>query len=55
MKRYVIASSLTGAIVRVAQGRAPLSLIADLFASKGRIKSPLAAPAEGLYLDRVFY
>lgn len=52
---YKMVRLLTGAIVRIAQGRAPLSLIADLFAAKGRIKSPLAAPAEGLYLDRVFY
>jgi tRNA pseudouridine38-40 synthase len=52
---YKMVRLLTGAIVRIAQGRAPFGLIADLLASKGRIKSPLAAPAEGLYLDRVYY
>ena len=52
---YKMVRLLTGTMVRIAQGRAPLSLIGDLFAAKGRTKSQFAAPAEGLYLDRVFY
>jgi tRNA U38,U39,U40 pseudouridine synthase TruA len=46
---------LTGTLVRVAQGKAPIELIAELLARPGGKKSQFAAPAEGLYLVKVAY
>ena len=52
---YKMVRLITGTLARIAQGRAPLSLIGDLLAARGRTKSQFVAPAEGLCLDRVFY
>jgi tRNA pseudouridine38-40 synthase len=52
---YKMVRLLTGTLVRIGQGKAPVDLIAELLASKGRKKTQFAAPAEGLYLVRVFY
>ena len=52
---YRMVRLLTGTLVRCAQGRADLSLIAGLLTAKGARKTSFAAPAEGLYLTRVLY
>jgi tRNA pseudouridine38-40 synthase len=52
---YKMIRLLTGTIVRCAQGRLPLSRIDELLKSKGATKTTFAAPAEGLYLERVIY
>src|SRR4030095_12020674 len=52
---YKMIRLLTGTIVRCAQGRLPLSRIDELLKSKGATKTTFAAPAEGLYLERVRY
>jgi len=46
---------MTGTMVRCAQGRQPLSRLDELLKSKGATKTTFAAPAEGLYLERVLY
>jgi tRNA U38,U39,U40 pseudouridine synthase TruA len=46
---------LTGTLVRVAQGKAPVNLVADLLAHPGKKKAQFSAPAEGLYLVKVSY
>ena len=50
---YKMVRLLTGSMVRCAQGRAPLGWLDDLLAGRGR--TSFAAPAEGLYLMRVYY
>ncbi len=50
---YKMVRLMVGTIVRVAEGRAPVSFISELLASKGR--THFTAPAEGLYLAKVFY
>ncbi len=50
---YKMVRLLTGSLVRCAQGRAPIAWIDRLLA--GTEKSSFAAPAEGLYLQRVLY
>jgi tRNA pseudouridine38-40 synthase len=52
---YKMIRLLTGTLVRCAQGRLPLSRIDELMKSKGATKTTFAAPAEGLYLERVLY
>lgn len=52
---YRMVRLLTGSLVQCAKGRAPSTWITDLLAAKGMVKSSFAAPAEGLYLTRVFY
>jgi tRNA pseudouridine38-40 synthase len=52
---YRMVRLLTGTIVRCAQGRLPLSRINELLKSKGATKTSFAAPADGLYLERVLY
>ena len=52
---YRMVRLLTGTIVRCAQGRLPLARIDELMKSKGATKTTFAAPAEGLYLERVLY
>jgi tRNA pseudouridine38-40 synthase len=52
---YKMVRLLTGTLVRVGQGKVPVECITELLASKGRKKTQFAAPAEGLYLARVFY
>jgi tRNA pseudouridine38-40 synthase len=52
---YKMIRLLTGTMVRCAQGRLPLSRIDELLKSKGARKTTFAAPAEGLYLERVLY
>jgi tRNA pseudouridine38-40 synthase len=52
---YKMIRLLTGTIVRCAQGRLPLSRIDELLKSKGATKTTFAAPAVGLYLERVRY
>ena len=52
---YKMIRLLTGTIIRCAQGRLPLSRIDELLKSKGAAKTTFAAPAEGLYLERVLY
>lgn len=52
---YRMVRLLTGSLVRVGQGKAPLDWLRSLLESKGATKSSFAAPAEGLYLVRVLY
>ncbi len=56
---YKMVRLLTGSLVRVAQGRAEPEWLASLLEpgkpDSPRAKSSFAAPAEGLYLARVFY
>ena len=52
---YKMVRLLTGSLIRCAQGRAPLSWLDELLQNKGAAKTHFAAPAEGLYLERVRY
>jgi tRNA pseudouridine38-40 synthase len=52
---YRMVRMMTGTIVRCAQGRLPLGCLEELLKSKGATKTTFAAPAEGLYLERVLY
>lgn len=52
---YKMVRLLTGTIVRVAEGRAPLSFIRDLLSPQVRARTHFMAVAEGLYLTRVLY
>jgi tRNA pseudouridine38-40 synthase len=52
---YRMVRMMTGTMVRCAQGRQPLSRLDELLKSKGATKTTFAAPAEGLYLERVLY
>lgn len=52
---YKMVRLLTGTLARVGQGKAPATFITDLIEGKGRQKTQFAAPAEGLYLAKVFY
>jgi tRNA pseudouridine38-40 synthase len=53
---YKMVRLITGTIVRCAQGRAEPEVIARLLAaSRGKLKTSFAAPADGLYLVRVLY
>lgn len=52
---YKMVRLLTGTIVRVGQGKAPAKLIPELLAAHGKKKTQFAAPADGLYLVKVFY
>jgi tRNA pseudouridine38-40 synthase len=56
---YKMVRLLTGSLVRVAQSRAELDWLAGLLEppqpGAPRVKTSFAAPAEGLYLVRVFY
>ena len=56
---YKMVRLLTGSLVRVAQGKAEPEWLSELLEppapGKPRRKSSFAAPAEGLYLARVFY
>ena len=51
---YKMVRLLTGSLVRVAQGKAEPEWLTTLLQKPGR-KTSHAAPAEGLYLARVFY
>jgi tRNA pseudouridine38-40 synthase len=46
---------LTGSLVRCAQGGAPLEWLRELLDDERAVKTHFAAPADGLYLTRVFY
>lgn len=52
---YRMARILAGSTIRVAQGKAPMDWLLDLRDRKTSARSSFAAPAEGLYLKRVFY
>ncbi|HET6408597.1 MAG TPA: tRNA pseudouridine(38-40) synthase TruA [Chthoniobacteraceae bacterium] len=52
---YRMVRMMTGTMVRCAQGRLPLSRLDELLKSKGATKTTFAAPAEGLYLEKVLY
>ncbi len=52
---YHMVRLLTGTLARVAHGRASLDSIRDLLARRGPEKTHYLAPAEGLYLAKVFY
>ena len=52
---YKMVRLLTGALVRVAQGRAEVAWIAGLLAAPRGTKNHFLAPAEGLCLRRVIY
>jgi tRNA pseudouridine38-40 synthase len=52
---YKMVRLLTGTLVRIAQGKTPIEIIPRLLKAKGREKTQFAAPAEGLYLTKVFY
>lgn len=50
---YKMVRLMVGTVVRIAEGRAPVSFISVLLSAKGR--THFTAPAEGLYLAKVFY
>ncbi|MEQ1851135.1 MAG: tRNA pseudouridine(38-40) synthase TruA [Chthoniobacteraceae bacterium] len=52
---YKMVRLLTGTLVRVAEGRAPVSFITDLLSPKVSARTHFTAPAEGLYLAKVSY
>ena len=52
---YKMVRLLTGTLVRIGQGKAEVALISELLSAKGVRKTQFAAPAEGLYLAKVFY
>jgi len=52
---YKMVRMLTGSLVRCAQGKAPLTWLETILKNKGAAKTHFAAPAEGLYLERVLY
>jgi tRNA pseudouridine38-40 synthase len=52
---YKMVRLITGTIVRIAEGRAPLSFIHDLLSPHIRARTHFMAVAEGLYLNRVLY
>ncbi len=52
---YKMVRLLTGSLVRCAQGRAEPDWILRLRDSPRKMKTSFAAPADGLYLVRVFY
>ena len=52
---YKMVRLLTGTLVRCAQGRAPLAWLGELLENPAVAKTHFAAPAEGLYLERVLY
>jgi len=52
---YRMVRLLTGTLIRCAQQRAPLPWIEDLLAGRAGARTHFTAPAEGLYLTRVFY
>jgi len=52
---YKMVRIVTGSLVRCAQGKATLDWLTKILKSKGAAKSHFAAPAEGLYLERVLY
>ncbi|MFT5465852.1 MAG: tRNA pseudouridine38-40 synthase [Verrucomicrobiales bacterium] len=54
---YKMVRLIVGAIVKTGQGRLSLAELASLIAneSNGAVKSPLAAPADGLTLVKVIY
>jgi tRNA pseudouridine38-40 synthase len=51
---YKMVRLMTGALVKIGQGRAPVDSLATYLAG-GAGKCSFAAPAEGLYLTRVLY
>jgi tRNA pseudouridine38-40 synthase len=51
---YKMVRLMTGALIRIGQGRAPVSSIASYLGGTAG-KCAFAAPAEGLYLARVLY
>lgn len=51
---YKMVRLMTGALVRIGQGRAPVESVA-CFLERGAEKCAFAAPADGLYLARVIY
>lgn len=52
---YKMVRLMTGTLVRVAEGRAPLAFIRDLLSPNVDARTHFSAPAEGLYLAKVFY
>ena len=52
---YKMVRLLTGTLIRVAEGRAPVSYVRDLISPKVPARTHFTAPAEGLHLARVFY
>ena len=52
---YKMVRVLTGTLIRVAEGREPVSYITDLLSPKVPARTHFTAPAEGLYLAKVFY
>jgi tRNA pseudouridine38-40 synthase len=52
---YRMVRLLTGSMVRCAQGKADLSWLKELLTPGVGRKSSFAAPAEGLYLEKVLY
>lgn len=52
---YKMVRSLAGTVVNVGLGRLPLAEMQPLLASAKRIPLVQAAPAKGLYLQKVFY
>ena len=46
---------LTGTLVEIGAGRLEMAAIDDVFASKVRMNAGETAPAQGLFLEKVFY
>jgi tRNA pseudouridine38-40 synthase len=52
---YKMVRLLTGTLVRVAEGKAPVSYISDLLSPHLKARTHFCGVAEGLYLAKVFY
>ena len=52
---YKMVRLMTGTVIRVAEGRAPVSYIRDLLSPDTTARTHFCAPAEGLYLSKVMY
>ena len=52
---YKMVRLIVGTLVRVGEGRAPVSFINDLLSPKVRARTHFTAPAGGLYLAKVLY
>jgi tRNA pseudouridine38-40 synthase len=52
---YKMVRMLAGTVVRIGQSKAEMGLIRELLVAGGKRKTQFAAPAEGLYLAKVFY
>lgn len=52
---YNMVRIITGTILAVGEGALPLSVIEEVFANKIRSEAGITVPAQGLFLDEVYY